>query len=97
MAEPTQADFAKACRAAAERLRKHRVALDRVAVRIGYWPYGMVIHANIRARTDAELEASRPPQVIPWDEVAMLTEERLIEIVDQHCLPLYPALGIKPV
>jgi hypothetical protein len=96
MTEPTQSDFAKTCRTAAERLWKHRDALHRVSVRIGYWPEGMVIHANIRARTNAEMEASRPPQVIPWDEVATLTEARLIEIVDEHCLPLYAALGIKP-
>lgn len=90
----TQADFTKACRVAAERLWMHRNALHRVAVRIGFWPDGLVISAAITARTNAEMVASSPPRTIPWDQVETITEIALVAIVDELCNPLYDALGV---
>lgn len=91
---PLQIDFVNACRAAAERLWHHRKNLHRVMVRIGYWPDGLIISAVIPVRSIEELHASQPPRVIPWSEVATITEARLIGIVDELCDPLYGALGI---
>ena len=93
--EPTQAAFVNACRAAAARLWMHRKALHRVAVRIGFWPDGMVISATISAKNDEELSASAgSPRLIPWAEVETITEDRLVAIVDELCEPLYAALEI---
>jgi hypothetical protein len=93
--EPTQADFVNACQLAADRLWMHRRKLRRAAVKIGFWPTGMVISANITARNDDEMAAALPPQVIPWDQVATISIEGILAIVDLVCDPLYPALGIS--
>ena len=94
MTELSQSAFTNACKTATERLWKHRSAMHRVAVRIGFWPDGMVISATISARNDEEL-AANTLRLIPWDEVATLSEQRLVEIVDEVCAPAYRALGIR--
>lgn len=97
MTELSQTDFTKAMQAATERLWRHRKALRRCAVRIGFWPDGMVITANLAAgHALEELKAGVPPRVIPWPEVATLSQAGLIGIIDSHCAPLYRALGLKP-
>lgn len=87
-------DFIKACQAATERLFMHRKALRRVGVRLGFWPDGLVLSANITARTNAEMLASIPPITIPWAELATTTEADMISAVDRLCNPLYETLGI---
>lgn len=95
MNDLSQADFTKAMQAATERLWHHRKTLRRVAMKLGFWPDGLVISANITARNNDEMKAGAGPRVIPWPELATLTEARAVEIVDELCAPLYPALGMK--
>jgi hypothetical protein len=102
-------EFLGICKAATERVWVHRHALRRVAVRIGFWPDGLVISASInfegleqdlRASLLAEqAERKGPiapaPRTIPWDRLAVISEEELTAAVDDYFKPIYHALRVS--
>lgn len=91
-------DFHKKYRVATERLFAHRQALRRVAVRIGFWPDGLVVSARLTPPHDdaapRTLASSPPPRTIPWHQLEDISEQALIAEIDDLCGPLYVTLGV---
>jgi hypothetical protein len=86
-----RSEFLKDVRAAVEHLFAHRKSLRRVAVRFQFRPEGLVISANITARNNEEMHASRQ-EIITWDRLETIDPAEFIGIVDQVCEPSHDRL-----